>query len=86
MKTVYDYPSRSEPGTTYHVTVTTREGTPQVAVRCDCPPFKYGRWQECWHALDVVKKHNLMAVVGCVLYNYPPVTGEEKPACGTAET
>lgn len=77
MKTVYEYPSRSEPGVVHKVTVTSREGSKQVAVRCTCPPAKYTRWQECWHMLDVVKKHKLMAVVGGVLYNYPAPDEQE---------
>lgn len=69
----YEYPSRSG-AVPYQVTVTARPETTQVAVRCTCPVYRYGRWQDCWHGKDVIKKHHLFTVFGMELYNHPFVT------------
>lgn len=75
-QTKFDYPAR-DGGQPHIVTVTPREGIRQVGVRCSCPAFKFTQYHECWHALDVVKKNGLVAVVGGVLYNHPDYPNKE---------
>lgn len=70
---VATYPSSTEPGVTHTVTVKTRPGTAQVALKCTCKGFtRAARWHSCWHVREVAQRNNYLTVVGGELFGYTP--------------